>query len=78
MKRTAFITGVTSGIELATARILAKNRFKLIVCGRRRERLIQLQNELQPITEVQTLNFDVLDKDEVAQLVEGCLIIGRA
>ncbi len=39
MNRTAMITGATSGIGEATALILAKNNFRLIITGRRKERL---------------------------------------
>ena len=52
MKQTAFITGATSGIGMATAQLLAKNNFRLILCGRREERLSELQDQLQKITEV--------------------------
>ncbi|MEQ9592273.1 MAG: SDR family NAD(P)-dependent oxidoreductase [Cyclobacteriaceae bacterium] len=64
-KRIALITGATSGIGEATARLLASNAFKLIICGRRKERLDALQNELSPLTEVTTLSFDVRNKSEV-------------
>lgn len=74
MKKTAFITGATSGIGKATAEIFAKNNIKLIVCGRRIDRLVALKKELQEFTEVHILNFDVSDKkavfDSVASLPE--------
>ena len=63
--KTAFITGATSGIGKATAEILAKNNFKLILCGRRADRLEILANELSKYTSVYTLAFDVRDKDAV-------------
>ena len=46
MKTTAFITGATSGIGKATAEIFAKNNIKLVLCGRRAERLEKLQTAL--------------------------------
>lgn len=65
MSKTVLITGATSGIGLATARRFAKENFKLILCGRRQERLDQLKAELTAHTEVTTLNFDVRDQKEV-------------
>lgn len=61
-KRTALITGATSGIGEATARLLAVNNFNLILCGRRKERLLNLQRELAGQTEVEILSFDVRDR----------------
>jgi 3-hydroxy acid dehydrogenase/malonic semialdehyde reductase len=64
MKRTAFITGATSGIGKACAIRLANEGFKLVLCGRREERLLELKSSLSAITEVTTLSFDVRDKAE--------------
>ncbi|MCH2194627.1 SDR family NAD(P)-dependent oxidoreductase [Kordia sp.] len=69
MKKTAFITGATSGIGREIAREFAKNSLRLILCGRRQERLDKLQTELSAHTEVHTLNFDVRDKEKVATAV---------
>lgn len=63
--KTVLITGATSGIGLATARIFAQNNYHLILCGRREDRLVSLQKELSKITEVHTLIFDVRDKASV-------------
>jgi NADP-dependent 3-hydroxy acid dehydrogenase YdfG len=71
MKQTAFITGATSGIGKATAEIFAKNNIRLILCGRRKERLIKLKEELSKLTEVTTLTFDVSKKDEVAAAINS-------
>ena len=64
-KRIALITGATSGIGLATARVLARHDFDLIVCGRREKRLTSLKHELQTFCNVMTLTFDVRDKQAI-------------
>ena len=69
--KTAFITGATSGIGKATAQIFAKNKIQLILCGRRKERLIELQKELSEFTNVTTLQFDVRNKAEVAAAIKS-------
>ncbi|MGA9212625.1 SDR family NAD(P)-dependent oxidoreductase [Kaistella sp.] len=56
--KTALITGATSGIGKATAKRLAKEGFRLILCGRRTEVLDQLKTELSAHTEIFSLNFD--------------------
>ncbi|WP_079687065.1 SDR family NAD(P)-dependent oxidoreductase [Ohtaekwangia koreensis] len=68
-KRIALITGATSGIGEATARLLAGNNFKLILCGRREDRLQSLKRELEASTEVTTLSFDVRDQQAIATAV---------
>lgn len=71
MIKTAFITGATSGIGKATAEIFAKNNIRLILCGRRKERLKSLQEELSKITEVTTLQFDVSEREEVSTAIKS-------
>ncbi len=70
MNRTVFITGATSGIGMATAKKLAPN-YRLILCGRRQERLDEIQAELSQITDVKTIQFDVRDKEAVFNAVES-------
>lgn len=64
-QRNVLITGATSGIGEATARLLAKNKYNLILCGRRRDRLDKLREELSAQTKVTTLSFDVRDYEAV-------------
>ncbi len=66
-EKIALITGATSGIGKATAQLFAQKGLKLIVCGRRKERLKELEAELSKITKVYTLSFDVSQQKEVAQ-----------
>ena len=71
MKQTAFITGATSGIGKATAEIFAKNNIRLILCGRRAERLSELKEALSKLTEVTTLQFDVSKREEVSTAINS-------
>ena len=67
--KTALITGATSGIGLATARALAQEGCRLIIAGRRQERLTALSQELKTLVPVHALNFDVRDKVRVFDLL---------
>jgi NADP-dependent 3-hydroxy acid dehydrogenase YdfG len=69
--RTALITGATSGIGRATARIFAQHGLSLILCGRREERLRELSTELSRHTNIHTLRFDVRNKNEVFSAIES-------
>lgn len=71
MSKTALITGATSGIGKATAIILAKNNYKLVICGRREDRLNELKTALSEFTEVHSLLFDVRDKDAVFEQINS-------
>jgi 3-hydroxy acid dehydrogenase / malonic semialdehyde reductase len=70
-KRIALITGATAGIGEATARLLARHEFKLILCGRRADRLKALEGELSKLTDVHTLKFDVTRRSEVSTAVKS-------
>lgn len=65
MKKNALITGATSGIGKATAMLLAKNNYNIIICGRREELLLSLKETLSAFTNVHHLVFDVRDKQNV-------------
>ena len=60
MKKTALITGATSGIGEACARKFAEGGYRLIITGRNEQKLNQLKDELD--TEVLTLRYDVRDR----------------
>ena len=66
------ITGATSGIGRATARVLASEGHQLILTGRRRERLDAIRDELSlayPKGRFLTLAFDVRNRDAVNQAI---------
>ena len=71
MKKIVCITGATSGIGEATARLLAKNNYSLILCGRRKVRLQKLAKELETETEVQILDFDVRERERVSEAFQS-------
>ncbi len=63
MNKIACITGASSGIGLATANALSAVGYRLILCGRRLERLEALSAELK--TDSYLLTFDVRDRNGV-------------
>ena len=69
--KTALITGATSGIGRATAIRFAREGIKLILCGRRKDRLEELKTQLSVETEVHILNFDVRDRSEVLDKIKS-------
>ncbi|MBD0723721.1 NAD(P)-dependent oxidoreductase [Flavobacterium sp. L1I52] len=71
MNKTALITGATSGIGKATAQLLAQNNYNLILCGRRKNRLEELEKELSQLTKVYSLEFDVSDKKTVLEKINS-------
>jgi 3-hydroxy acid dehydrogenase/malonic semialdehyde reductase len=66
------ITGATSGIGEACADLFAREKYNLILTGRRMDRLEKLAARLKDEykIEVVVLNFDVRNKEEVIQQLE--------
>ncbi len=69
MKKNALITGATSGIGKAAAQRFAKEGYNVIITGRRKSILEDLQKQIkeQYKVDVLTLNFDVTNFLEVDQ-----------
>lgn len=70
-KRTALITGATSGIGLAIARKFAQEGKRLILCGRRPEVLQKICTELSQYTEIFSLIFDIREQSEVSRAFQS-------
>lgn len=64
MSKIVLVTGATSGFGEATATVFAKTGYKVIVTGRRKERLLDLKNTLVGC-DILPLCFDVTNKKEV-------------
>lgn len=69
-KKIAFITGATSGIGWSTAMQLAKVGYAIVGCGRRAERLNDLQKALPEGTPFYPLVFDVREKAAVYEAID--------
>jgi NADP-dependent 3-hydroxy acid dehydrogenase YdfG len=72
MNPIAIITGATSGIGRATAEILARNDYDIIITGRRIEKLEKLEEQIRLKTEADVLSlaFDIRDQDAVSKACE--------
>ncbi|OFY65629.1 MAG: NAD(P)-dependent oxidoreductase [Bacteroidetes bacterium RBG_13_42_15] len=72
MSKTIMITGATAGFGRATAVKFARHGYNLILTGRRKERLSELEKDLIPYNiNVLTLNFDVRNKTEVETAIKN-------
>ena len=69
--KNVLITGASSGIGRATARLLARNNFRLVICGRRQDRIQDLEKELSELTTVHSLIFDVRDREAVQSAINS-------
>lgn len=75
MAKTAFITGATSGIGLATAKALADLGYHLGLAARREEELQRIKNEIMsayPVT-VDVYPLDVRDEKNIRQAADAYL-----
>ncbi|MGI6339419.1 MAG: SDR family NAD(P)-dependent oxidoreductase [Bacteroidales bacterium] len=70
MKKTILVTGATAGFGKATAIRFAKEGYNVIITGRRKERLDDLEKDLRDLgAEVLSLNFDVRKRYEVEDTI---------
>ncbi|MDR1864953.1 MAG: SDR family NAD(P)-dependent oxidoreductase [Bacteroidales bacterium] len=72
MKKIALVTGATSGIGKATAQILARNGYNLMITGRRKELLEELKEELaiKYNCDVLALHFDIRNRTLVEAAID--------
>ncbi len=68
---TVMITGATAGIGRATAEIFAKNGYRLVLTGRRNERLEEIKTTFETTynNRIQILNFDVRNLEGIKTAV---------
>ena len=71
MNKIILITGATAGFGKAIAVKFAENGYNVIITGRRKERLDELEKELRTIVKIKVLalQFDVRNKDEVEKVI---------
>jgi len=72
MAKIALITGATAGIGEACANLFAREKYDLILAGRRLDRLEKLAAKLHKKYDVEVAigNFDVRNRDEVIENLE--------
>ena len=73
MNKIAFITGATSGIGTASAKLFAEHNYDVVICGRRAERLADLEKEIKDAFDVEVISlaFDVRNQPEVEKTIAG-------
>jgi 3-hydroxy acid dehydrogenase / malonic semialdehyde reductase len=73
MNKIVMITGATAGFGKATAVQFAANGFDIIITGRRKDRLDELEKELLAYGNIRvlSLDFDVRNREEVATVISN-------
>lgn len=72
MNKIIMVTGATAGFGKATALKFAENGYDVIITGRRKERLDDLEKELLGMgIRVLSLNFDVRNRFEVEDIIKS-------
>ncbi|MFP4643739.1 MAG: SDR family NAD(P)-dependent oxidoreductase [Spirochaetales bacterium] len=67
---TALITGASDGIGRELARVMARDKWNLVLVARREDRLEELQRELSTVVSVATVPFDLSREDAARRIVE--------
>lgn len=70
MTNTILITGATSGFGKACAELFAARGWRLILCGRRMDRLAELQKRLSP-ADIHCSRLDVRENDQVKKFLSS-------
>lgn len=76
--KTVFITGATSGFGEACARRFAEAGYRLIISGRRQDRLLALEKELGALVPVHGIAMDVRSRSAVEQAIDSIPAAFRA
>jgi NADP-dependent 3-hydroxy acid dehydrogenase YdfG len=73
MTKTALITGATAGFGRSTALLLARNGYRIIATGRRKELLLSLEEEIRQEGNpgILSLTFDIRDRTSVEEAIAG-------
>jgi 3-oxoacyl-[acyl-carrier protein] reductase len=68
--KTAIVTGGSKGIGLETARLLAEEGVKVLVCARRKDALAEARADIENTTgaKVETFSLDVADVKQIERL----------
>lgn len=69
MKKSALITGATSGLGYEFVQLLAKEQYNLIVVARNEEKLLSIKSEF-PLLNVTTIPMDLSKPGSVRKMVE--------
>lgn len=70
-KPIVLITGATSGIGEATARLLSTGSYDLILTGRRKDKLEAIARELSANTRIHVLHLDVRNRETVSETISS-------
>lgn len=72
-KKTVLISGGTSGIGLASARLCARAGMNVVINGRNEERGLQALHEVEPFGNVMYVKGDVTVEDDCQRMVEAAV-----